>query len=639
MRKKVILLAGSFSMVLAICILLPRYRIVEKVSPQRLDRSFSFGLADGLYDEDITIQISTNVPLLKETEIYYTMDGSMPDRRSKRYEQPLTFRVEDGLKVIHLRASVYQGETLVGGPYDGTWLLTNVPESLQDMLIVSIIADKDDLFSPEYGILYPPKSYVSTSFEGGWDEVHAQNFAQKGEEWVRPAQIKIFEGNGRVVINQKCGLSVSGNHGAIMHYPFSLNCKADSSYDPDKNRFLYDFFGEQNLKQSENYYYDSISLKNSGNDYYWGELRDDVRGTMLRNTVGLRMADEAGLLASKQRLALVYLNGEFYNLAYLSTNPNEKTLSVKTGLNDEYIVVDKEGERYAFTYFKLKKLYHCFPDIENSHIFERREKFERKVNMEELFRYYAFECIVGNADWPRNNYAMWRYIGNENEGNPYSDGKFRHWVYDLDCIYNLEDWLDDPWVALFENPNGETCLLITLLQIEDYRNQFINTVLDQMNSETFSEEHILEIIEEENNRFAPWFQWVYGEEAELGRQENVALLKQNVLARREQVMRYLERYFQVNSPYELQMLPSDRMGVVHMNSLYLDNELYDGMYDSSYPVKIEYIGAAGDMIDYWIVNGERVETPELTITAGMIKDGMVTVEPVTMRKKGVVRIK
>lgn len=461
--------------------------------------------------------------------------------------------------------------------------------------------------------------------------MHAQNFAQKGKEWVRPAQIKIFEGNGRLVVDQGCGLSVSGNHGSIMHYPFSLNCKADTAYDPDQNRFFYDFFGEQDLKRSENYYYDSISLKNSGNDYYWGELRDDVRGTMLRNTVGLRMAEEAGLLASEQRIALVFLNGEFYNVVYLLVNPNAKTLSVKTGLNDEYIVVDKEGERHAFSYFKLKKLYHCFPDIENSRIFESREKLERKVNMEELFRYYAFECIVGNADWPRNNYAMWRYIGNEREGNPYSDGKYRHWVFDLDCIYDLQAWLQDPWVALFEDPDGEDCLLITLLQIDDYRNQFVNTVLDQLNSETFSEEHILEIIEEENNKYAPWFRWVYGEEAEAGREQNVALLKENVLARRKQVMGYLETYFEADDPYTLRILPSSRMGTVHVNSLYLENESYTGTYDAGYPVKIEYIGAAGDTIAYWLVNGEKAETAELTITADMIKDGTVTVEPVVIR--------
>ena len=48
---------------------------------------------------------------------------------------------------------------------------------------------------------------------------------------------------------------------------------------------------------------------------------------------------------------------------------------------------------------------------------------------------------------------------------------------------------------------------------------------------------------------------------------------------------------------------------------------------------MEYIGTAGDTIDYWSVNGEKVETQELMITADMIRDGVVTVEPVTMREK------
>ncbi len=86
-----------------------------------------------------------------------------------------------------------------------------------------------------------------------------------------------FEGSGRLVIDQGCGLSISGNHGSIMHYPFPLNCKAYYSYDEDQNRYVYDFFGEREIRPKENFYYNSIAMKNSGNDYYWGDLRDDVK--------------------------------------------------------------------------------------------------------------------------------------------------------------------------------------------------------------------------------------------------------------------------------------------------------------------------------------------------------------------------
>ena len=86
-------------------------------------------------------------------------------------------------------------------------------------------------------------------------------------------------------------------------------------------------------------------------------------------------------------------------------------------------------------------------------------------------------------------------------------------------MYDLQAWLEDPWVALFENPDGDNCLLVTLLQIDEYRCRFVNTVLDQLNSQTFSEAHILDIIEEENAKFSPRVYPIHGEEAEKGREE------------------------------------------------------------------------------------------------------------------------
>lgn len=213
------------------------------------------------------------------------------------------------------------------------------------------------------------------------------------------------------MIDQNCGLSISGKHGSLLHYPFSLKCKADFVYEADKNVFAYDFFDEDDGNSAKKHYYDSISFKNSGNDYYWGELREDIKGTMLRNTVGLRMAEEMGLLASRQRLALVFLNGKFYNLTFLTANPNRKAVEVKTGLDDDLIIMNKSEEKECFSYFEIKKLHHSFPDLAASDIFKCREAFERKVDVEALLRYYAFECLIGNDDWPHNNYALWRYEG------------------------------------------------------------------------------------------------------------------------------------------------------------------------------------------------------------------------------------
>ena len=630
-KKKLRLLLGAFCVLFLFCMWKPGCRIAGKVLENTLDQRFSFGLSSGVYDHDITLRLSTNEWLPKKTlQIRYTLDGSEPGINSESYTSPLQFPCDE-LSVVTIAASVYdENNEKLGGPYRETYVLTPDKESLKDMLIVSLTAQQEDLFSEEKGILYPMTSFVTTGDGERWTLLHAQNFAQKGAEWARQAHIEILEGSGRRVISQGCRLSVAGNHGSVTHYPFSLNCKADEAYDESgKNEFAYDFFNElSHGGESNKYYYDSISLKNGGNDYYWGTLREDVRGTMLRNVVGLRLAEECGLLTTKNRPALVFLNGQFYNFVYLSANPTKTSLSVKTGLDSDYMVRVKGGERDCLTYFKLKKLYHSFPDMQDSEIFTRRAEFERRVDVEYLFRYYAFECLVGNADWPHNNFAIWRYIGNQKENNAYSDGKFREWVYDLDCTYNLEDWLADPFEAIFENTTGENCLLPILLQDEEYRSLFVNTVFDLLNSETFSEAHILSVIDEENDRFASWFAKLYGEEAEQGREENIALLKEQIRLRRGEVLAYLQKYFDVKAPYELSVLPAFGTGTVHVNSMDFKNTFYKGIYDSAYPVQITYRAGSRDHLAYWLVNYEKIEGETLTITEDMVLDGAVLVEPV-----------
>ncbi len=190
---------------------------------------------------------------------------------------------------------------------------------------------------------------------------------------------------------------------------------------------------------------------------------------------------------------------------------------------------------------------------------------------------------------------------------PIPTGNTGDFVFDLDCMYDLQAWLEDPWVALFENPDGDNCLLVTLLQIDEYRCRFVNTVLDQLNSQTFSEAHILDIIEEENAKvFSPGLPGYMAKRPRRAGRKNVALLKEKVLGRRAQVMAYLERYFQVRSPYFLQVLPAEH-GILHVNSLYLENESYSGTYDAAYPVKNRIYGRRRRRVcpAGWLINGEN----------------------------------
>ena len=45
---------------------------------------------------------------------------------------------------------------------------------------------------------------------------------------------------------------------------------------------------------------------------------------------------------------------------------------------------------------------------------------------------FANGIYIANTDWPGNNDGEWKYFGKPVEGNKYSDGRWRFYLYDLD---------------------------------------------------------------------------------------------------------------------------------------------------------------------------------------------------------------
>ncbi len=544
-----ILLSCGALAVLIGCILSPRWKIVTKTTGNVLDRSFSFGAPAGLYEEDLTLCLETNVLGLQDAEIRYTLDGTEPTANSILYNEPIVLEAPGtGLSAYPVKARVYQNGNEIGGTYERTFFLTSDASAFQDVLLVSITSDPDGLFSEERGILYPARTLGGTSAANmTWDEFMALNCCQTGPNWTRDGHVDIFEGSGKQVISQKCGLSVSGYYGSLTHYPFSLNLKADVSYEQGKNRFYYDFFGEKNSTSSNPYYYNKISLKNGGNDFNYMGVRDDVFGCMLRNIVCSELAEECGFTVSKERIAIVYLNGRFYNVAFVVAAVNEQSIAAMTGLPHREVDVQKLGEEPCMGALHLKSAYSSFPDFAASEIFWKRDRFDNTIDMKALMRYYAFECMIGNSDWPGHNYALWNYTGEPVSGNPYSTNKYRPFVFDLDCSYHLQSPNEENWDQLFDNPRKETSLLKTLLQVPDYRELFTNEWLDLLHSETFSEQHIFSKIDEKDALVAPWYHWMYGDEAEEVRQQNILFFKNYVHEHRKHVIEEIKEQFGIDA--------------------------------------------------------------------------------------------
>lgn len=600
-----------------------------------MDSAFSFSLENGFYAKDIQVALSLDSPHAEHFQIHYTQDGSLPDLSSPLYEKPLSFKSGKELQAITLKAVVSRNEKILGGPYTATYFVGNNAFSFTNALMVSITAEKEGLFSSETGILYPATDCGPTPEDWKWFET--QNCKQRGDEWIRDAHVDIFEPDGSNVISQNIGLCVDGDHGSMTHYPYSLKILAGEEYDESAPAFAYDFFHYYNTRGTQFPHlqnFNNLVFRNGGNEYNAGVSDPAQRGTMLRWNIGSRLADEAGFLVAGARPALLFLNGEFYAATQLLDTYNYYNTGQRLELDKDYIELYKDSERSCTRQGGYEDLYYSYPDIENSPIFEKTEEFNETVSLDDMFLYYAFEVLVNNTDYPKKNYAIWRYLGAEDIANPYTDGKFRFFINDLDCIYDFR-YDDDLWTAYFHNIKKDGTLMGSLMQVEEYRIHFLNILCDLMNSGLFSPEHLDTVINEANADFSLIGSSYYTPEDEAKRQQNVSFLKESAFFRLSEVYAFLKETFAPQYPYVLSVKAPAYGSLIHWSTwdMLPSDAAYAGTYYGDYPLTLSCKTNQYRQFSHWLVNGKKMDSEEITLDASLIQNGRIEIELVTKPKE------
>lgn len=629
--KKVLFFAAFLCLILYP---LSKFRLHSLLFQHDIDSSFSFSADNGFYTEDLLVSMTLSNPLLSHMRIFYTLDGSTPDSSSTLYTEPLTFSSTSDIQSVNVRAVVCDNDgNIIGGPYNACYFIGQNANLWTDALVVSLTTEEEGLYSPETGILYPMASIGSSEEEWSWFK--KQNCKQRGDDWIRNAHMEIFEPDGRNVVSQDVGLCVDGDHGSMVHYPYSLKVLAGTEYDSVHPSFTYDFFHYYNTRGTKFCHiqdFNNIVFRNGGNEYNAGAFDPEQKGTMLRWNIGSRLADEAGFMVAGARPAIIYLNGELYGVTQLQDTYNRHNTESKTRLNRDFLEIYKAAERACTQSGGYEDLYYSYPDIENSPILseDMQKLFEDTVSMEDMFSFYAYEVLVNNTDFPKKNYAIWRYCGTSEDDMPFSDGKYRFLINDLDCTYDFR-YDDDLWVAYFSHIKEDGTVMGTLTQVDRYRDHFLNILCDLMNSGLFDREHLDQVINEANNEFNRIAGMYYTPEDEAQRQRNVNLLKETAFARKEELYAYIDETFSPKAPYELQVScpGSGTMIKFSTTELTCKDGDFNGRYFGDYPMTLSCETNDYHDFTYWEINGEKVYEREVTLDSSLILDGKITVRLVT----------
>ena len=402
-----------------------------------------FSIAGGIYEDSTTLTLSLPANV-EGYEIYYTTDGSLPTKSSKKYTSPIS--LSKSLSAVVIRAACFKNSALPAGKViTNTYIFDRkVASKLWTVSITAVGSELD----------YLTKNYNETI------EI--------------PSHTEIITPEGKLVISQDTGLRIfGGSSRSLAQKSFKIIARKNDRLGSDiyigKGSFSYPLFEDRIIKSGAGAgqvlrKYDSFILRNGGNDSLNATAADPTYPTLMRDNIANRFASKTldSFDYSLSQFAAVYVNGEYYGILDMRENMNEDYVKNVYGVDDDDVVVIKseldtsrncgkshsgdcrfcgawffyetdegyEGELEAF-----KKLCQNAINATSSNYNNVYKQVASKIDLNSFAEYMALNLYLCNTDWPHNNVKIWRYTGKSVDGIEISDGKWRFMYRDMDFTF------------------------------------------------------------------------------------------------------------------------------------------------------------------------------------------------------------
>jgi hypothetical protein len=550
----------------------------------------------GYYSGSVEVSFSSSTP---NAEMHYTTNGAVPTEKSKKVEGAISIS-----KTTTLRVQAFSPDLQPSKIATNTYFID------EDFTfpVVSVTTDPYNLYDSEYGI-----------FPGG-DPYWESNLFQ---DWERPIHFQFFETDKMPVVNMDAGVKV---HGGLTRgvEGKSLAIMARTEYGSDS--INHKFFAEKELASFKN-----LVLRNGGNDYNYAILRDCFMQELVRDNMDLDL--------SGSRPAIVFLNGEYWGIRDIKEKMNEHFLARNFNIDTddidmlEYVhhnseVQEMNGSAEHFNNLIEFIASNTLTDDDNY------KTVETQIDITNFIEYQVAQIYYDNSDWPGNNIKWWR------QSKP--ESKYRWLLFDTDFGFSLSPFgnetgdellhykhntlgiATDPGGDEWPNPPHSTFLFRSLLENETFRNLFINTFCDHLNT-TFQPERVIEILNEYKNLFEPEMSR-HRQRFPSSKSWTRELSNMNTFAekRPQYIYPHLMQKFRLGRNKTITLNVDDpTKGDVGINSLVCAAYPWEGKYFPNVPVTVRAIAKPGNKFVEWS-DGNKSEvrkidvqnTPHLTAIFG-----------------------
>lgn len=584
----------------------------------------------GFYTESFLLEIThpdTNVT------IYFTTDGSTPTMQSQQYTGPIEIYDRSGeenvFSMIPTNLFTPQTSNLAWKEPNGLVakgsairILAHRPDFIQhtqnlsyfvfpegverySLPVFSILTDSVNFFGYNEGIYVPGVHHRPPS---GFNQTG--NFSRRGIAWEREGGLMMFEPDGELAFSQNVGFRIHG--GITRGFPQkSLRVYARRMY--GENTIDYDVF-----QKGEYDSYKRLLLRNAGNDWHFGMMRDGIIQEIGR---GL------GLEAQEFRPAIVFLNGEYWGIHNIRERLDKHYLNRKFGVEEHEIDILTRGSSVKegnASHWNAMINYVQSNDPVNPEVIE---EMERRLDFENFLNYYSLQIYCGNDDWPQNNIDYWRKRVPFDPEAPYGhDGRWRFLTYDLDRTLGATfgtGALNVNMITWLNRNHNSTILFRRLMLNAEFRTSMINRIADHLNSFFRTEnvesyiyyyQNVLEPeIHEHRERWISTHNW----------QGQVDLMLEAAEKRPQNVRNHLRNYYGIQSDISIDLdLNRRNAGELQINSLTINSQLpgvnpsspypWSGIYFHNIPVELSAEARAGFVFDYWTIAGDTLYEQNLT---------------------------
>jgi hypothetical protein len=523
-----------------------------------------FSVKGGYIPGGFELELSSDDP---SDSIFFTLDGSEPSLNASLYTNPVPI---SGNKAV--RARSVNSHKLPGVVSTNTYIT-----QLHTLPVVCVSTDPENLWDYNTGIyVMGPNPSIDYPYYGA-------NFWQ---DWERKAHMELYDINGVKQIDQEIGIKIFGAWSRA-HPQKSLALFARQEY--GKGSFDYKVFKDKPINKFE-----SLVLRNGGNDWDNAILRDGLASTLISDMEIDRMAFQP---------SIVYINGEYWgilnirekiNTNYIAENHFVNPDNVNLLESNNYIV---EGSNTSFLQIT---------NFLNSNTLETEQNYlqvANKIDINNYIQYQLTEIYINNKDWPCNNIKYW------NTNDP---GSLWRWIM-FDTDFGFSTWERDAYTfntlgfALatngpeWPNPPWSTLLFRRMMSNPGFRKEFVNQYADRLNT-NFTSAKVNETIDSLKKIFLPeindhlnrwglsYSNW----------QNNFIDIKKYADNRPDYARAHLKSDLGLGETLEIKItINSPGIGKVMLNSITPDKYPFSGKYFKNLPIKLTAIPAPGYKFLRW----------------------------------------